>query len=126
MAGWFGDCNSVLIESLRDKAKEKAKLRASYRLAASWVKKKGHEEKNIESYETGELNNVFEQFYATVRKQDGKEYKPDSLRVMATAIDRHVKERENQTFHAESETDSFQNQNESSRGKQSGSEKASK
>jgi len=43
-------------------------------------------------YEPGELNKLLKQFYATVRKQDGTDYEPDSLRVMATAIDHHLKE----------------------------------
>lgn len=63
----------------------------------TWAKEKGHGE-NTESYEPGELNNLLEQFYATVRKQVGKDYEPDSLRVIDTAIDRHMKERYNNSI----------------------------
>ena len=56
-----------------------------YQLAATWAKEKGHDE-SIE-------------FYATVSTQNGKECGPDSLREIATAIDRYGKKREKQTCH---------------------------
>ena len=102
MAGGLGDSNSLLIECLKDNAKKGSEIE-DYQLAATWAKEKGHNG-NIESYETGELNNILEQFYATVGTQGGKECKPDRLRVMATAIDRHVKDREKQTFHTNRQT----------------------
>ena len=40
------------------------------------------------------MNNILEEFYATVRKKDGADYKPDSLRVIVTAIDRYLTEKE--------------------------------
>ena len=40
------------------------------------------------------LNKILEQFYATVRKKDGDDYEPDSLRVMVTAIDRYLADKE--------------------------------
>ncbi|CAH3145813.1 unnamed protein product [Porites evermanni] len=39
------------------------------------------------------LNTLLEQFYASVRKQDGTDYKPGSLKVMQAALDRHLKEK---------------------------------
>ena len=96
MADRFGDCNSVLIESFKDNTKNKnTKLSTVNWLKVwkTWAKGKAHDE-NIELYEPGELNKLLEQFYATVRKQEGTDYELDSLRVMATAIDRHLKENE--------------------------------
>ena len=51
-----------------------------------------------ELYEPSELNNLLEQFYAMVCRQDGTDYEPDSLRVMATAMDRHLKEKKYKIF----------------------------
>ena len=40
-----------------------------------------------------ELDRVLQQFYAEVVKIDGKEYEPESLKVMITAIDQYVREK---------------------------------
>ena len=53
----------------------------------SWASQKGYDE-SIEKYEPEAK--ILEQFYATVRKKDGDDYEPDGLRVMVTAIDRHL------------------------------------
>ena len=39
------------------------------------------------------LNRVLQQCYAELVKIDGKEYKPESLKVMIVAIDRYVTEK---------------------------------
>ena len=54
---------------------------------------KGYDE-SIEKDEPEALNKILEQFYATVRKKDGGDYELDSLRVMVTAIDRYLAEKE--------------------------------
>ena len=36
------------------------------------------------------LNKILENFYATVRKKNGEDYEPDSLRAMVTAVDRYL------------------------------------
>ena len=35
---------------------------------------------------------ILEDFYATVRKKEAEDYKPDSLRIMLAATDRYLKE----------------------------------
>jgi len=37
-----------------------------------------------------ELDRVLQEFYCHVRKQNGDEYKPDSLQTMLAALDRHL------------------------------------
>ena len=37
-----------------------------------------------------ELDRVLQEFYCHVRKQNGDEYEPDSLRTMLAALDRHL------------------------------------
>ena len=51
-------------------------------------------DESIEKYEPEALNKILEEFYSTIRKKDGEDYEPDSLRVMATAIDRYLSEKE--------------------------------
>ena len=36
-----------------------------------------------------QLDAILHQFYAELRKEDGSEYEPDSLRVMLASLDRH-------------------------------------
>ena len=39
-----------------------------------------------------ELDKILCQFYAEVKKQDGDDYEPESLKIMQSAIERHLKE----------------------------------
>ena len=39
------------------------------------------------------LDKVLSQFYGEIRKQDGREYEPDSLRVMQSSLYRHLSEK---------------------------------
>ena len=39
------------------------------------------------------LDAILQQFYAELRKEDGSEYEPDSLRVMLASLDRHFQEK---------------------------------
>ena len=59
----------------------------------SWASQKGYDE-SIEKYEAEALSKILDEFYATVRKKHGEDYEPDSLRVMVTAIDRYLAEKE--------------------------------
>lgn len=84
----FGGSNNVLIESLKENAKNKNTQQNTNNLAA----KKGGD-LSIESYEPKALNKILEDFYATARKEDGQDYEPISLRGMITAIDRYLTEK---------------------------------
>ena len=59
----------------------------------SWAAQKGYDE-CIEKYAPETLNKILEQFYAAVRKKNGDDYEPGSLRAMVTAIDRYLIEKE--------------------------------
>ena len=59
----------------------------------TWAAQKGYDE-CIEKYAPETLNKILEQFYAAVRKKNGDDYEPGSLRVMATTIDRYLIEKE--------------------------------
>lgn len=95
MAGRFADCNTELIESFRENATNKNTNMSTnnwFRVWYAWAEEIGHSNKKIEEFESDELNKLLEEFYATVVKQDGSSYEPDSLRVMANSLDRHLKE----------------------------------
>ena len=47
---------------------------------------------DIVKYEAKELDECLSRFVAEIRKSDGSDYEPDSLRVMLAAIDRHLKQ----------------------------------
>lgn len=47
----------------------------------------------IERYSPQALDEVLTKFYVEVRKKDGSEYEPDSLRVMQASIDRYLRQK---------------------------------
>ena len=47
----------------------------------------------IEENEQEKLNKLVETFYAEIKNKNGDDYEPDSLRVMITALDRHLNEK---------------------------------
>ena len=48
----------------------------------------------IEKYESGTLNKLLEEFYASVRKIDGEDNDRDILRVLIIVVDRYLIEKE--------------------------------
>jgi len=59
----------------------------------TWAKSKEFES-NLLAYELKHLDQTLQKFFAEIRKQDGSEYEPDSLRVMLASLDRHLRENE--------------------------------
>ena len=57
----------------------------------SWAESKGLNN-DIVKYEAKELDECLSLFFAEIRKSDGSDYEPDSLRVMLAALDRHLKQ----------------------------------
>ena len=83
------------IKSLQDSSKCKNTQRSTHgwmKVFSSWAESRGFE-KQIELYEPSVLNKTLEQFYTEVRKVNGQEYEPDSLKVMLAALDRHLKDK---------------------------------
>ena len=94
MAGSSGKSDNILIQSLKANAVNKNTLQSTNNWVTvwkSWASQKGYDE-SIEKYEPEAK--ILEQFYATVRKKDGDDYEPDGLRVMVTAIDRYLADKE--------------------------------
>ena len=59
----------------------------------SWAESKNFET-NLLSYEGKQLDETLQKFFAEIRKKDGSEYEPDSLRVMLASLDRHLREKD--------------------------------
>ena len=67
MADRLGESNNVLIQSLKENAKNKHSQQSTNNLLKvwkSWVSQKGYGE-SIEKYEPEALNKILEEFYAT-------------------------------------------------------------
>ena len=88
----FYRANSEYIESLIN-ASENKNTKDSTR---NWLKQfekwevERKKEVNLEKYAAEELNTTLCEFFAERRKANGDDYEPDSLRVMFSAIDRHL------------------------------------
>ena len=91
----FAESNEISIQALKENAKNANTTQSTInwlKVFQSWASKRGYD-KNIEQYVPEELNKILEVFYAEVRKQNGEEYEPDSLRVMIVSLDRYLKEK---------------------------------
>ena len=58
----------------------------------SWCQSLHLENVNIEPMAPKELDNILSKFYAEVRKRDGDDYEPESLKIMQSAIERYLKQ----------------------------------
>ena len=58
----------------------------------SWSESKNFET-NVLSYEAKQLDDTLQKFFAEIRKKDGSEYEPDSLRFMLASLDRPCEKR---------------------------------
>ena len=59
---------------------------------SEWATARGINPK-LEEISEDELDGVLQKFYCEVRRRDGENYEPDSLRVMHAALDRHLKDK---------------------------------
>jgi len=91
----FKQVNDEEVAALKD-ASENLNTRKStvnwVRVFEKWCDENGLE-KNLEKVAPEQLDKVLERFFASVRKQDGTDYEPGSLKVMQAALDRHLKEK---------------------------------
>ena len=93
MAFRFIEADDELIELLkRESENGNTKRSKDYwtGIFEKWAKTRGKEEQ-LESYDITELNEALSQFYLELRKENGQDYEPDSLKVIQTALDRHLR-----------------------------------
>ena len=93
MAGRFIEAHDELIELLKSESENKNTKRSSdywKGIFEKWAKNRD-KEKQLESYDIPKLNKALSQFYAELRKENGKDYDSDSLKVMQAALERHLR-----------------------------------
>ena len=59
----------------------------------TWAKTRHLENVSIKTMPPEELDTVLRKFYAEIKKKDGGDYKPESLKIMQSAIERHLKDK---------------------------------
>ena len=94
MAARFPEISCEEIEKLAEKAVNKNTVKTTkmwMNVWKSWAESKGLNN-DIVKYEAKELDECLSRFFAEIRKSDGSDYEPDSLRVMLAALDRHLKQ----------------------------------
>ena len=93
MACRFIEADEELVELLKTESENKnSKQSTDYwkGIFEKCVETRGKEEK-LESYDIPELNDALSQCYDELRKENGQDQKPDSLKVMQVALDRHLR-----------------------------------
>ena len=94
MAAMFPEISGEEIQNLAEKAVNKNTIKTTktwMNVWKSWAESNGFND-DIVKYEAKELDECLARFFAEIRKSDGSDYEPDSLRVMLAALDRHLKE----------------------------------
>ena len=92
----FDECHEINIQQFIDKSKNLNTTKATsqwMRVYLSWAEIKGAA-LEIESLPPVDLNRLLQQFYAEVKRKDGKDYEPNSFASMQTGIERHLKEKQ--------------------------------
>ena len=59
----------------------------------SWCQSRHLENVNMETMEPEELDNILSKFCNEVKKRDGDDNEPESLKIMQSAIERYLKEK---------------------------------
>lgn len=89
----------LLSEEDLQKLSEKSESKNTKRSTSTWLNayqswaKERSKKPDLENYTANELDTVLSQFYAELTKKDGKEYEPDSLRVMQASLHRYLKDK---------------------------------
>ena len=96
MAERFPDFQVEEIQELKDNSENQNTKKSTstwLNVWTSWAESKNFET-NLLSYEAKQLDETLQKFFAEIRKKDGSEYEPDSLRVMLASLDRHLREKD--------------------------------
>ena len=89
MVDRFPDCGAKELQQLKENAENsntKKSTKTWLTVWTTWTEEKGYS-RDIVSYEVKELDKKIQRLFAEVRKKDGSEYEPDSLRVMIASLE---------------------------------------
>ena len=93
LASRFVEADGTLIEELKHVSENKNTKRSTVYWTGvfkQWAVTRGKKEE-IENYEVSQLNEALAQFFAEVKKENGNEYEPNSLKVMQASLDRYLR-----------------------------------
>ena len=93
MASRFEKVDDEFIEELKEMSEnENTKKSTEYwkNVFKKWATER-NVNANLEEYECDALDQTLSQFYAELRKENGDDYEPDSLKVMQAAMERYLK-----------------------------------
>ena len=94
MADRFSNCDAKKLPQFKENAQNlntKKSTKTLHTVWTTWAEEKGYSP-DIVRYESKELDEKLQRFFAEVRKKDGSDYEPDSLWVMVASLDYHLKE----------------------------------
>ena len=92
----FPSLSSREVEEMKSVAVNKNTSRSTKQwinVFTSWCRSRHFENFSIETMTPEELDKVLGQFYAEVKKKDGNDYEPESLKIMQSAIERYLKDK---------------------------------
>ena len=90
---------AVTTENDLQRLKDKNKNQNTAKSTVTWIKrfeawrKVKEITRELENIPEDELDTVLQSFFGEIRKNDGTEYEPECLRVMLSALDRHLKDK---------------------------------
>ena len=93
MASRFLEADGTLIEELKHGSENKNTKRSTVNWTGvfkQWAVTRGKKEE-IDSYEVSQLYEALAQFFAEPRKENDKEYEPDSLKFTQASLDRYLR-----------------------------------
>ena len=91
----FPEVSTDDIEELRSLAVNKNTSRSTKQwmnVLNYWCTSRRIQNVNIETMAPQDLDELLGKFYAEIKKQDGEDYEPESLKIMQCALDRYLKE----------------------------------
>ena len=91
----FPEVSTDDIEALRSLAVNKNTSRSTKQwmnVFKKWCKSRRIQNVNIETMSPVELDKLLGKFYAEIKKQDGEDCEPESLRIMQCALERYLKD----------------------------------
>ena len=96
MAERFPDFQVEEIQELKENSENQNTKKSTSTWLNVWTSRAESKnfETNLLSYEAKQLDETLQKFFAEIRKKDGSEYEPDSLRVMLASLDRHLREKD--------------------------------
>lgn len=78
------------VESLENR-NTKEKTKRDVKLLETFLRNEKNDEREVQDIEPAELNKHLAEFIRSVRRKDGEDYEPSSLRCLVSSIERHLK-----------------------------------